>query len=358
MLIGVETQLMRTLSQRASRTAWRAPAFAVALAALSALPGLFSLPPLDRDESRFAQASLQMLESGDFVRIRYQDEARNKKPAGIYWLQSASVTAFSSPEARAIWAYRLPSLLGAMLTVLFTFLAGARLLGRDSAGLGACLLASSVLLSTEGMIAKTDAALSATVAGALWALSALRFRPGERRGRWSALGFWGAIAAGVLIKGPLTPLIAGLALAALFAWERDLRWAKPLLWPVGLLVCLGLVSPWLISIGIATRGQFFVEALGGDLGGKLASGAEGHGAPPGLHLLLLPLLGFPMTLGLLPGLTAARRHWPPEAPQRLGSDFSSPGWSRPGCCSNWPPPSWPTIRCRSTALSRCWRALV
>src|SRR6516162_8767255 len=52
------------------------------------LPGLATIPPLDRDEARFAQATRQMLETGDFVRIRFQDEARNKKPIGIYWLQA------------------------------------------------------------------------------------------------------------------------------------------------------------------------------------------------------------------------------------------------------------------------------
>ena len=55
------------------------------------LPGFASLQPMDRDEPRFAQASKQMLETGDFVDIRFQDEARHKKPVGIYWLQSAAV---------------------------------------------------------------------------------------------------------------------------------------------------------------------------------------------------------------------------------------------------------------------------
>src|SRR6516162_953289 len=77
------------------------------------VPGLAAIPPLDRDEARFAQATRQMLETGDFVRIRFQEEARNKKPAGIYWLQAVAVSAFSSPESTAIWPYRLPSALGA-----------------------------------------------------------------------------------------------------------------------------------------------------------------------------------------------------------------------------------------------------
>jgi len=40
------------------------------LCALVWLPGFFTIPPLDRDESRFAQATKQMLETGDFVDIK------------------------------------------------------------------------------------------------------------------------------------------------------------------------------------------------------------------------------------------------------------------------------------------------
>ena len=55
------------------------------------LPGFFTIPPVDRDEARFAQATKQMVESNDFVDIRFQDEVRYKKPVGIYWAQAAVV---------------------------------------------------------------------------------------------------------------------------------------------------------------------------------------------------------------------------------------------------------------------------
>ena len=58
----------------------------LAFLALAVLTGHQTVPPMDRDESRFAQASRQMVESGDLVTIRFQDELRAKKPAGIYWL--------------------------------------------------------------------------------------------------------------------------------------------------------------------------------------------------------------------------------------------------------------------------------
>src|SRR5580704_5027706 len=106
-----------TLSEFAGRVATRrrAPLLAAVIALIASLPGLFTLPPTDRDESRFAEASAQMLESGDATNIMFQDTPRYKKPVGIYWLQAASVATVSSVERRQIWPYRIPSVLGAML---------------------------------------------------------------------------------------------------------------------------------------------------------------------------------------------------------------------------------------------------
>ena len=69
----------------------RAIAFLMLCGLLFFLPGFFTIPPIDRDEARFAQATKQMVETGDYVDIRFQDEVRYKKPVGIYWLQAAAV---------------------------------------------------------------------------------------------------------------------------------------------------------------------------------------------------------------------------------------------------------------------------
>src|ERR1700760_706887 len=69
----------------------RAVAFLLLCGLLLFLPGFFTIPPVDRDEARFAQATKQMVESGDYVDIRFQDDTRYKKPVGIYWLQAGFV---------------------------------------------------------------------------------------------------------------------------------------------------------------------------------------------------------------------------------------------------------------------------
>src|SRR5579863_8855813 len=142
------------------------------------LPGIAAIPPLDRDEARFAQATRQMLETGDFLHIRFQDQARNQKPAGIYWLQAAAVAAFSTPASTAIWPYRLPSLVGAGLAAMLVLAFGSPLFGaaadpvaaRRVAISGAVLLAGALGVVAEAHIAKTDAVLLAAVTAGQGAL--------------------------------------------------------------------------------------------------------------------------------------------------------------------------------------------
>src|SRR5579884_3968168 len=120
---------------------------------LALLPGFFSIPPVDRDEARFAQATKQMLETGQYVDIRFQDEVRYKKPVGLYWLQAAAVKAGEAvgiPSARTtIWLYRLPSLFGAIGAVLLTYWAALAFVARRSAALAALMIAGSIILGVE-----------------------------------------------------------------------------------------------------------------------------------------------------------------------------------------------------------------
>jgi len=289
---------------------WRGPALAAFIAFLAGLPGLVAMPPLDRDEARFAQATAQMLESDDYVVIRFQDAPRFKKPVGIHWLQAASVSVLSSPEARQVWAYRVPSLLGAMLAAAACAWGAGAFFGGRTATLAGVMLGATFLLSTEAFIAKTDAALAGTTTLALAALG--RLYAARRGGPPAARGviwtFWGAIAAAIFIKGPVGPLVAGLAMIVLAIWDRRTGWIGALKWWWGLIIVLAVVGPWAGAVTVATDGGFWSEAVGSDLAPKLAGGQETHGAPPGYHLLLTPLLAFPMTLLLPAAAVAAWRH--------------------------------------------------
>jgi 4-amino-4-deoxy-L-arabinose transferase-like glycosyltransferase len=284
-------------------------------------PGIAATPPLDRDEARFAQATRQMLETGDFLRIRFQDEARNRKPAGIYWLQAASVEMFSSPESRAIWPYRLVSVIGASGAVLATFAFGCALFRtetapRRSAFAAAALLAGTLGVAVEAHIAKTDAMLLAAIVAAQGALGLayLRARDGRPVAFWVAAVFWIAEAAAILLKGPPAPMLAIVTAAALSIADRDARWLRGLRPAVGIALLVLLLAPWLIAIQNATGGRFLAESLGRDLFTKLIGAQESHGAPPLSYLALAIVTLWPASLFLVPAMLRVwrRRQAPAE----------------------------------------------
>ncbi len=256
------------------------------------LPGFFSLPPTDRDESRFAQATKQMVQSGDYINIRFQNEARNKKPIGIYWLQAAAVKLSGYGENAPIWVYRLPSLLGAIAAVALTYWALLPLMRREEAFYAALLFSACILLGVEARLAKTDAVLLATVTASMGALlRVFIFR--EKIKRHIAPLFWISFACGVLIKGPLILLVDGGAAAALCLHRKSYDWLKHLRPVYGLIVLTLIVAPWLIAIIYETGGTFLRESLGQDMFAKVASAQEMHGAPPGTYLVLVWFTFFP-----------------------------------------------------------------
>ncbi|HEY3918562.1 MAG TPA: glycosyltransferase family 39 protein [Stellaceae bacterium] len=306
---------------------WRPYALLVLLCLGLYLPGLVSLPVTDRDEARFAQATRQMLETRDFIAIRFQDEARNKKPAGIYWLQAASVALLSNAPSAAIWPYRLPSLLGASAAALLTFGMGARLVGRKAAFLGAALLATSLGLGVEAHLAKTDAVLLGCITATQLALARIYLdaKAGLHASWGVALLFWAALAAGILVKGPVAPLLAALTIAALCLSERRARWLRDLRPLPGFILLAVIVLPWLIAISTATQGAFLGDSLGQDFLGKLIGAQESHGAPPLFYLALLMISFWPGTLFLGPAIAWgwAQRHADAE---RLLIAWGIPFW--------------------------------
>ncbi|MFN3557777.1 MAG: ArnT family glycosyltransferase [Brevundimonas sp.] len=280
---------------------WRGPLLAALVALFAGLPVLALLPPLDRDESRYAQATSQMLESGDFVDIRFQDDPRWKKPVGIYWMQAVAVAAMSQVENRDIQPYRIPSILGAMMAAAAVAWVGQAMFGNRAGFLAGAIMGASFLLSTEAGIAKTDAMLCGSVTLAMAGLARiyLASRAGETPLRPHKLMFWFGLGLSILIKGPIGLIVIAPAMLLLSAWDRDFRWLKRLGWGWGLPLVALLVGPWAIAITIATDGGFWREAIAGDLAPKIAGGHESHGAPPGYYVLGALVMFFPATL-LLP----------------------------------------------------------
>jgi len=269
----------------------RAVAFLIAVSLISFLPGFINIPPVDRDEARFAQATKQMIESGDYIDIRYQDEVRYKKPVGIYWLQAGVVKvaeAVGVPQARTqIWLYRIPSLLGATGAVLLTYWAALAFVTRRTAYLAGVMMATSLLLGVEARLAKTDAMLLLCCVAALGVMARAYLQSTDRDIGWGhALILWTALAVGILLKGPLILMVVGLAAVSLAIADRSARWLMRLRPLVGILWLLILVLPWFVAIMARAGDSFLQESVAQDLLAKVFRGQETHGAPPGYYLLL------------------------------------------------------------------------
>jgi 4-amino-4-deoxy-L-arabinose transferase-like glycosyltransferase len=331
---------MTTTSSAASRSFWpanglsalldyglsshkRAAALLVLVSLIAFLPGFFQIPPVDRDEAYFAQATKQMIETGNYIDIHYQDDVRYRKPIGIYWLQAGVVKTaemLGLPSARErIWLYRVPSLLGAIGAVLATYWCALAFVSRRGALMAALMMAGSILLGVEARLATTDATLLFTIVVAMGAL-ARAYLPAREKTTdgatplpWTlAALFWTAVAAGILDKGPLIVMVAGLAAAALSMLDRSARWLKELRPFAGLSWLIVLVLPWFVAIYWRAGNSFFVDSVGHDMLSKVGGGQESHGAPPGLYILLLFVTFFPAAALAVPALPAiwSRRREP------------------------------------------------
>src|SRR5438045_8325593 len=87
--------------------------------------GTWSIPLIDRDEPRFAEASREMIERGDYIVPRFNNQLRLDKPPLAYWAQIASYRIFGESD----FAARFPSAIAAALIDLSIFAWGSRLGG-------------------------------------------------------------------------------------------------------------------------------------------------------------------------------------------------------------------------------------
>ena len=141
-----------------------------------------------------------------------------------------------------------------------------------------------------------------------------------------ALILWTALAAGILLKGPLILMVVGLAalvvLPSPIARRAGCCGLRPL---VGVLWILVLVLPWFVAIMGRAGDSFLQESVGQDLLAKIFKGQETHGAPPGYYLLLFWLTFWPAAPLAAVAAPAVWRHRR-EPPTRFLLAWIVPCW--------------------------------
>ena len=251
------------------------------------IAGTWSLPLIDRDEPRFAEASREMTERSDYIVPYFNNQLRLDKPPLAYWAQAASYRIFGEND----FAARVPSALAAAFTALSILAWGARIGGEKVGWWAAIIFTLSLQTFLHAKAAVADMWLVLFVTLAHWTgyelIENRDARSENRRTKWW-LAFYFSLALGFLAKGPIawTPL---LTVSAIIIYARDWPLARRFKFLPGILLTLAVVALWGIPALVQTHGEFFAIGIGRHVIGRSFATMEGHGANSlGMYLLLLP----------------------------------------------------------------------
>ncbi len=258
------------------------------------MAGTWSLPLIDRDEPRFAEASREMIGRGNYIVPYFNNQLRLDKPPLTYWAQVSSYRVFGEND----FAARFPSAIAAALTALSIVVWGRRMGGEKLGWWAAIIFTLSLQTFVHAKAAVADMWLVLFMTLAHWAGYELLYRSdtntehrtlnlNNRRFLWWWI-FYLSLGLGFLAKGPIawTPL---LTVAVVIIYTRDWQMLRRFKFAVGVALMLAVVAFWGIPALIQTHGEFFSIGIGCHVIGRSLTTMEGHGANSlGVYVLLLP----------------------------------------------------------------------
>ena len=148
---------------------------------------------------------------------------------------------------------------------------------------------------------------------------------GASPGAWGALAFWIAAGVGIMVKGPTLPLFVGLTVVGASLGARDVTWLRGLRPLTGVPIMAAVALPWYVTIWFATDGSFFAEAISHNVVGKITTGQQSHGFPPGFYALAVWVSFWPVTAVAATALPAFRHSRTPEG-MRFVAAWVLPAW--------------------------------
>lgn len=257
------------------------------------LLGNNTLPLIDRDEPRFAEASREMRQSGDFIIPRVNGTYRFDKPPLIYWCQVASSTIFGESD----FSVRLPSALFAAATAVLTAAWATRLYGSSVGFWSGLIFGTCLQLFIHGRAAVADMPMIFFFVATTWTAWE-RIQGNRSRVLWCC--FHLSLAGGFLAKGPVAFLPA-IALLPFHLWMRTPMHLHIRSLVGGILLVLAVVGAWGIPALLVTQGQFFQIGIGKHVVMRSVVPLQSHGAS-GLagYFLLLPFYFVTLFFSLFP----------------------------------------------------------
>ncbi len=268
------------------------------------------------EEPDFAAACREMGEDGNWLVPTHVGRPYVEKPPLLYWAALVfEKVFFLDPHL----AYRLPSVLAAVLGLWVTFVLGAALFDRRLASGAVLIQGTSFLFFHVGSRFLTDMLFSSAVALSItsfWMATELEVK----RRRWKWLAFVG-LAVACLSKSPfLGPYLIVMPIAVFSLLSGGLKEIvrtfvkfRPLR---GLIGCLLVVLPWYLWMAFTGGSEFLGDAIGEHHLGRLWD-ADSHRQPAWYYLVTILVDFLPWTLFLPLGLFFGHAHFRQSGPGRL-----------------------------------------
>ena len=245
------------------------------------------IPLWSSDEGRYGEIAREMAESGDWVVPAFNYVDYLEKPALSPWVTALSYLVFGVSHLTT----RLPSILFALAGILMTYRCIKKLFDRQTAGLAAMVLLTSIGYVLVGRFAVIDMASLYFLSAALFSLMTGYFTK-QRRYYFLAYVFMGF---GFLTKGLIAMVLPGLTMLIFLWWVRDLGEITKLHIGWGLLMIAVIIFPWLAAMSLREP-EFLNLFIVKHHFDRFVSGSLGRKRPFWFYTYILPLLSFPWTL--------------------------------------------------------------
>lgn len=265
------------------------------------LPGI-NQGALRTDSDLYAAIGLHAWREGTLWPLMAGDQPYLNKPPLALWIHGW----FLHVLGPSLWAARLPALLAAIITALFTVDAARRMSGRRVAIIAGLVLATTLEFFRTTHSVSLDLWLGVFFSAAIWLAACIVARRDERISVWRFALIGVPIGLSLLVK----PFVGFFALGLITLW---------LLWTLraqrsrvlagcvcGLLVAIGVALPWHVSM-YQIFGKGFTAQYVGDQVIARATGAKHNPSPWWSYAPMIGGSYWPWMLAILPAMWWALR---------------------------------------------------
>jgi 4-amino-4-deoxy-L-arabinose transferase-like glycosyltransferase len=264
----------------------------ILISAILFIPFIGSVHLFDWDEINFAEASREMIMSGDYTHVQINYETFWEKPPFFFWLQVLCMKIFGVNE----FASRLPNALTGIATMLTLYAMGRKLENRKFAWIWMLTYAGSVLPHFYFRTGIIDPVFNLFIFVSLWfvyRLVQLGSENSKERARFALLaGVFSGMA--VLTKGPVGLLDVLLTVGVYMIVKRKF-WVLTFKEWFAFFSMVGIVSIAWFGYELVTNGPFFLQEFIVYQIRLFQTQDAGHGGPFYYHALVILFGCFPMS---------------------------------------------------------------